>query len=236
MTNTQHRGKLKTFLTSQEVKAMIDAADNLRDKAVIYLLADTGCRVSELVRIQADEIDFERGIILIQHLKQRVKKQCPKCNRQAGHKQNFCPKCGADISKIALSGESKVSRLINVGPEALKAASNYLDARKNDSELLIPISRQMVYRIVRDLADRVGIHGRALLHPATLKYHYAHPHSFRDALAIDWASVAGDAEGQKALQAQLGHQSFESTARYLKLAPEKHREITDKVRSKRFGK
>lgn len=236
MIHPQVKGKLKTFLTATEVKAMINAADNLRDRAVVYLLADTGCRVSELARIRVEDIDFERSVILIHHLKQGVKKQCPKCSRHAGHTQSFCPKCGADISKIIPSGTSERSRLINVGPDALAAASDYLNARKDDSNLLIPISRQMVYRVVRDLAERTGIHGKALLHPTTRERHYVHPHSFRDALAIDWISVAGDAEGQKTLQEHLGHQSFESTARYLKLAPEKHREIADKVRTKRFGK
>ncbi len=41
---------LKTHLTSKEIGALIDAAPTLRDKMIISFLADTGCRISELLQ------------------------------------------------------------------------------------------------------------------------------------------------------------------------------------------
>jgi len=57
--------ELPRYLTPEEVLAMIDAADNLRDKLIVSLLYCTGMRVSELVSIRVSDVDLEEGSIRV---------------------------------------------------------------------------------------------------------------------------------------------------------------------------
>jgi len=57
--------ELPRYLTPEEVQAMIDAADNLRDKLIVSLLYCTGMRVSELVSIRVSDVDLEEGSIRV---------------------------------------------------------------------------------------------------------------------------------------------------------------------------
>ena len=52
-------------LTSQQVEHLISTADNLRDKCIISLFADSGMRLSELANIKADDIDWDNCTITI---------------------------------------------------------------------------------------------------------------------------------------------------------------------------
>jgi integrase/recombinase XerC len=52
-------------LTSEQVEYLIDQAENMRDKAVISLFADSGIRLNELVNIKASNIDWESQTIII---------------------------------------------------------------------------------------------------------------------------------------------------------------------------
>jgi len=226
---------IKTFLTVKEIKEMVARAPTLRDTVIIMFLADVGCRVSELVTIKVENIDMDKGLVLIPHLKVGIRKRCPKCDRTSGKKQNFCPQCGTDISKIAVEGTQERTRLVNVGEETLALIKEYLGKRQTQSDLLIPLSRQQVYFVIRDAASKAGLDGQVMLNPDTGKKHFVHPHTFRDSLAVDWLGIKPGPEGQKALQEHLGHQRFDTTARYLKLHPSQVKSVGDEVREKRFG-
>ncbi|MBN2186639.1 MAG: tyrosine-type recombinase/integrase [Dehalococcoidia bacterium] len=52
-------------LTKEQVSYLIDYADNLRDKAIISLFADSGMRLSELTNIRPGNIDWENYTITI---------------------------------------------------------------------------------------------------------------------------------------------------------------------------
>lgn len=59
-----------SFLEGDEVKMILDQPDTtelkgLRDKAILELLFSTGLRVSELVSLDTDDINFERGEISV---------------------------------------------------------------------------------------------------------------------------------------------------------------------------
>jgi integrase/recombinase XerD len=60
---------MKTYLEPGEVDVMEKAASNLRDKVLIRILFRLGCRVSEALGLTVEDIDFNRGILTIQHLK-----------------------------------------------------------------------------------------------------------------------------------------------------------------------
>lgn len=226
---------LKTYLTPDEIKAMIDAAPTLRDQVIIAFLADTGCRISELLRLDIAHIDFEQKVVLIPHLKAGLRKRCPSCGKSAGRRQRFCPHCGEDISEVEPEGNEERTRLINVGERTLRLCREYIENRKNGSRKLIPLSRQWVYAIVRQCAERAGLTGKVILNPETGQMHYVHPHNFRDSLAVDWLTLDDSGDSQKLLQDHLGHKKYETTARYFKLTPSHVAKAADEVRRHRFG-
>ncbi len=227
---------LKTVLTSDDINRMIAAARCQRDQVIAQFYKDAGTRVSELLAVTVDNIDFDAGTVLIPHLKRGAKKKCPECGRTAGRASQWCSRCGADLSKVDAEGIQERNRLINLGPETLSLLQDFTSGM-GKNEKVIKLTRQMVYNIIRELASAAGLAGKQLLNPESGKKHYVHPHIFRSSLAVDWLEVAsGDINKQKALQTHLGHKSFDTTMKYDKLSPSQIKKTTDEVRQARFGK
>lgn len=57
--------KLPIVLSRKEILNIIDAADNIKHKLMIQILYSSGLRVSELINLKIDEIDFNRGVFNI---------------------------------------------------------------------------------------------------------------------------------------------------------------------------
>lgn len=54
------------LLTEDEVKRMVEAAGNIRDKALIFVLYESGCRIGEIANLKLKHIEFEKhGVRLI---------------------------------------------------------------------------------------------------------------------------------------------------------------------------
>lgn len=54
------------LLTKEDIEKLVDAAENPRDKALISLLYETGCRIGEIASLQIKNISFdEYGAVLI---------------------------------------------------------------------------------------------------------------------------------------------------------------------------
>ena len=53
------------FLDSQQIEALLRLPDNLRDKSIMELLLSTGLRVSDLVKLNKNDIDFANKEIVI---------------------------------------------------------------------------------------------------------------------------------------------------------------------------
>lgn len=52
-------------LSKEDIDQMIETAKNPRDKLIIQLLYNTGIRISELLAIGVEEIDFKEGVIRV---------------------------------------------------------------------------------------------------------------------------------------------------------------------------
>jgi len=52
-------------LTAEQVNYLIGKADNIRDKAIISLLADSGIRLNEIANIKASDIDWDSYTVTI---------------------------------------------------------------------------------------------------------------------------------------------------------------------------
>lgn len=66
--------ELPQYLTLPEVQAVLKVAEKPRDHLMINLLWQTGCRISELLEIRVEDIDFYGKTLRIRSLKQKVKK------------------------------------------------------------------------------------------------------------------------------------------------------------------
>ncbi len=54
--------KLPVYLTKEEVKRLINAASNLKTKLIVEMLYSSGLRVSEMLSLKLDNIDFDEKI------------------------------------------------------------------------------------------------------------------------------------------------------------------------------
>jgi integrase/recombinase XerD len=118
---------MKTYLTPDEVKLIEEATTNLRDRLLIRLLFRSGCRISELLSISVDDVSFSSGLIMIKHLKQRIKYSCPLCKTNLSASSRYCPKCGAEVTKAQQREmEHRRQRTVPIDKETLSLLDDYI--------------------------------------------------------------------------------------------------------------
>ena len=175
--------KLPDTLNILEINALIDAIDlskpeGMRNKAMLETLYGSGLRVSELTGLKISNL----------HL---------------------------DIEFIKILGKGNKERLVPIGSEAIKFLRIFLDEirvhipvkpGKEDFVFLnrrgSPISRVMVFLIIKDLAKAAGITKNIS------------PHTFRHSFATHLIEGGADL---RAVQEMLGHESITTTEIYTHL-------------------
>ncbi|MFQ5536572.1 MAG: site-specific tyrosine recombinase XerD [Gemmatimonadota bacterium] len=170
---------LPHHLSVEEVTRLLDAPDPTRalywrDRALLETLYASGMRVSELVDLLLSSLDLEEGIATV-------------------------------------FGKGSKERIVPLGGPALRALRRYLrevrpglDRGRGEGRVFLsargrPLSRQMVFRIVREAARRAGIAKK--VSPHTLR------HSFATHLLEGGADLA-------AVQELLGHADISTTQIY----------------------
>lgn len=173
---------LPDVLSVEEIDMMIDAlpedkAETPRNHAIIETLYGSGLRVSELTDLRISRLSLEDGYLLVE-------------------------------------GKGEKQRLVPLSPVAIKLIKEYLPIRnsgpiKRGSEDILflnrrgaPLTRVMVFYIIRDLAQIAGITKN--VSPHTLR------HSFATHLLEGGANL-------RAIQEMLGHESIATTEIYLHL-------------------
>lgn len=228
----------KSYLNAQEVQRLEGAATNLRDRLLLRVLSRLGCRVSEALALEVKDIDFSRGTVTIQHLKSRTKLVCPKCGARLGKSHTFCPKCGERVQEaVARALEHKRIRTLPLDAVTLDMLKDYIrrggPIRKGDSDFIFGISRHRAWQVVKEYAERA--HLPKLANTETGRVHNVSPHRLRDAFAVNALTTDGSTEGQRFLQEHLGHQSFNTTARYRKVAGEELKGWYDRLWKEKEG-
>lgn len=173
---------LPDVLSVEEIDAMINALppekeETLRNHAIIETLYGSGLRVSELVGIRLSRINLDEGFLLVE-------------------------------------GKGSKERFVPLSPESLRLILEYLPYRNagpvkpGAQEILFlnrrgaPLTRVMVFYIIRDAARNAGIEKK--VSPHTLR------HSFATHLLEGGANL-------RAIQEMLGHESISTTEIYLHL-------------------
>jgi integrase/recombinase XerC len=57
--------KLPRTITPVQMRKMIAAADNIRDRALLEMFYATGCRVGEISRMRVEDVDFRRSTVRV---------------------------------------------------------------------------------------------------------------------------------------------------------------------------
>jgi integrase/recombinase XerD len=175
--------KLPETLHLHEIEAMMTAIDlstpeGPRNKAIIEVMYSCGLRVSELVSLKISDCLFNEGFVRV-------------------------------------IGKGNKMRLVPIGNEAIKFSNIYknevrtqLNIEKGHDDFLFlnrrgkALSRVMVFLIIKDLAEKAGIHKS--ISPHTLR------HSFATHLVEGGADL-------RAVQEMLGHESIITTEIYTHL-------------------
>jgi integrase/recombinase XerD len=218
---------MKTYLDLQDVENIEGSATSLRDRLLIRLLFHSGCRVSEALAITTNDIDFEQETIKILHLKTRSLLLCPVCKARLARKHRFCPECGQSIKEIInRENTRRRQRILPADKETLLLLKDYINQGKKviteDPQPVFYINRHRAWQIIRDCASRAGI--TKLVNPETGRLRGISPHRLRDAFSVHAMKLDDSGEGLRLLQEHLGHASFNTTAKYRKIAGEEHRE------------
>jgi len=226
----------KAYLEPSEVESLEKCASNLRDRLLIRLLFHLGCRVSEALALQVQDIDFNQGTVVIQHLKCRIKLSCPTCGARLGATHIFCPKCGGKIETSKAEDQlHRRQRVLPIDSDTLKLLNEYIRRGgpivRDGKKLIFGINRHRAWQIVKECAEKAGL--PKLVNPETGKIHSVSPHRLRDALAVHAVKLDDSGDGLRLLQEHLGHRSFNTTARYRKISGTEHQEWYQKLWSKK---
>jgi integrase/recombinase XerD len=167
---------LPKFLNQSEVETLLAQPDvsteiGLRDRAVLELMYSSGLRVSEAVTITMRDIDLDSGI-------------------------------------LTTTGKGSKTRRVPVGSSAVEWLKSYLVLRRRKENIEVqnlfvtplgrPVNRQIVYRFIREYAEKCGFHG---VSPHTLR------HSFATHLIQNRADI-------RSVQQMLGHSDISTTQIY----------------------
>ncbi len=175
--------KLPEVLSMKEVENMIDAVDlstpeGERNKAILETLYGCGLRVSELVNLKLSDLHFNEEIITV---------------TGKGNKQRLVP-----IGAIARKQISIYREQVRIRLRPDKKFEDILFLNRHGRKM----SRQMVFIIVRQLAEKAGIRKKIS------------PHTFRHSFATHLVKCGADL---RAVQELLGHVSITTTEIYTHL-------------------
>jgi len=175
--------KLPDTLNILEINSIMDAIDlsrpeGMRNKAMLEILYGCGLRVSELTGLKISNLYLDIDFIKI---------------LGKGNKERLVP-IGSDAIKFLrlFIDEIRVHIAVKPGKEDFV----FLNKRGN------PISRVMVFLIIKDLAEKAGIKKNIS------------PHTFRHSFATHLIEGGADL---RAVQEMLGHESITTTEIYTHL-------------------
>ena len=223
---------MKAYLEPEEVELIEEAATCMRDRLLIRLLFHLGCRISEALSIGVEDIDFNQSTITIEHLKARLRLSCPHCGARLGKAHAFCSGCGAKVKEgLTREQQHRRVRTLPIDSNTLKMLVDYISrggpVSREDKVLIFGINRHRAWQVLRGCAEKAGLPD--LVNPETGRKHGVSPHRLRDAFAVHAVKLDDSGDGLRLLQEHLGHSSFNTTAKYRKVAGEEHREWYNKL-------
>ncbi len=180
--------RLPQFLTEGEMIQFIetpclDEVTGKRDRAILETLYSTGIRVSELVGLNVDSVDFISNIVKVM-------------------------------------GKGKKERLAPIGDQAITAIKDYLDHRKENSQVLF-LNKNGTRLSARSICNITGKYIKA----ASIKTHIS-PHVLRHSFATHLLNRGADL---RSVQELLGHVNLSTTQIYTHVSTERLKSVYNKA-------
>jgi len=124
--------------------------------------------------------------------------------------------------KLFREQEHRRQRVLPIDGETLKLLKEFIDRDgpviRDGKRYIFGINRHRAWQIVKACAEKAGI--PSLINPETGKTHNVSPHKLRDFFSILAVKKDDSGDGLRLLQEFLGDQSFNTTAKYRKVAGE----------------
>jgi integrase/recombinase XerD len=193
------------LLNEEEIKRILDKCEE-DQKPVIYTLAYTGMRVSELIHMQKDWIDWEAGLIRIPESQLCESKHHPECMRAKKIKGKIIKQSGLWRVKVP-----EAARGIPILPELRPILESFFKGHGSMGEVVK--RRENVWRMVRYVKDKAGIQKRIF------------PHVLRGSLA---SLLAGKDFDALSIQGFMGWKSVKTADEYVRISPERLKRIVEK--------
>ena len=222
----------RTYITQEEIKRMIDMTTNVRDRLLICMLFHLGYRVSEALVLTTQDIDLDNGTITIQHLKSRINLMCPSCYARLSRSHTFCPNCGQEVKEaLTKSQDHRRQRVLPLDTDTMAMLKDYIQRggplSRDGKKFIFGINRHRAWQIVKESAEKAGL--PKIINAETGKTHNVSPHRLRDSFAVHAMKHDNSGDGLRILQEHLGHQSFNTTAKYRKISGEEHKGWYEKL-------
>jgi integrase/recombinase XerD len=132
---------------------------------------------------------------------------------------------------VAQAKEYHRMRTLPVDRKTMNMLQEYIcrggPVSRKGNMLIFGINRHRAWQIVRDCAQKASL--GELVNPETGKRRGVSPHRLRDAFAVHAAKQDDSGDGLRLLQEHLGHASFNTTAKYRKVAGKEHREWYERL-------
>jgi integrase/recombinase XerD len=132
---------------------------------------------------------------------------------------------------VAREQEHRKVRTLPIDEDTLEMLKDYVKrggpVKRGDKVLIFGINRHRAWQIVKECAEKAGL--PKLINPETGKTHYVSPHKLRDAFAVHAVKLNDSGDGLRLLQEHLGHDSFNTTAKYRKVAGEELKDWYDRL-------
>ncbi|MFC2071613.1 tyrosine-type recombinase/integrase [Chloroflexota bacterium] len=149
-----------------------------------------------------------------------------------GRSHTFCPKCGERIEDaLAKEQEQRRVRALPLDRDTLQMLRDYIKrggpVHREGRMLIFGINCHRAWQIVKECADRAKL--PKLVNPETGRMHNVSPHRLRDSFATHAVKLDDSGDGLRLLQEHLGHASFNTTAKYRKVAGEELKDWYDKL-------
>ncbi len=176
----------KQYITEEQALRVIASTKYLRDEILISLLWYTGARISEIVNLPVNRIDFKENTITIKSLKKR-----------------------AEYYRSIPVPDQLIRKIFHFIKEG--GASEYLftyDGKR-------PMSRQSAYNIVRLCCENSGVKQFGDRKISKRGFH-PHPHVFRHGFAMNWLKKGGQPEYLQEILGHRSYDTTRSYQRFSK--------------------
>lgn len=201
------------YLTVEEVNSLLAAPDTspkgIRDRAMLELMYGTGIRVTEAVELRLRDVNFRIGFITCsgEFGKARIIPLGKPCREAL---QNYIE----NVRPWMCESSKNTDNTIDGGP-----AAQYRAASDEDEPVFVnlrgeKLTRQGLWKIVRNYADKVGVGSRLT------------PQILRNSFAVHMIQNGADL---KSIQELMGYEDVAATQIYLNVTKNRIKEVYDRT-------